>query len=267
MQGRRDPNSPENLKGFLENVSNQPFMNVKDSASSKFPVKLGQPDPEDRKFLLRSQLVNNQGMTDAGLAVAGDDYFRYKERQADMELLQRYEAWAIGQSKLDTPESREWWYRVAPWIRDKQMQVVEEQAALQKQMARIKILGPQTDDDLKLIFAYKAGLLNVSDKPLYQLADSTEKTGGRVAEFTAGRLNPWSKFFITEGVPDKIWRKDAVNGENANSVGVTKFSDPFGAPARRAIPGVVNFIPTTTALTKPAALPAGPAGALRQGHD
>lgn len=186
---------PSNVGSYLQGAANTKFVNLQDANAGKFPARLGKPDPEDRKWEIRKSIINNNGMTAAGQALAPEGFFDYLDRKSQMRLQSEYESWAFSQANLQTPEAREFWYRMMPWMKEKQFAVLEEQSNLQKTMARIKINGPESDDDLKFIFAYRNGLINVSDKPLYDLENSTT---GKDTSYKAGLFSPWRDFFITK---------------------------------------------------------------------
>lgn len=234
-----DMPGPSNVGNYLQGVANTPFINLKDSSrNGKFPARLGKPDPEDRKWEIRKSIIDAQGQTDAGMAIAPEGFFDYLDRKSQMRLQAEYEAWAFSQANLETPEAREFWYRMMPWMKEKQFMVLEEQANLQKTMARIKINGPESDDDLKFIFAYKNGLINVSDKPLYDLENSTH---GKTDTYKAGIFSPWRDFFITKPLETNA-------GDGALKV---DYNQPWGRRPRDGFPAR-DFRPTgiTDARTK-----------------
>lgn len=189
------PPTASELDSFLKGVSNTQYTQVSDRRGTKFPAKLSHPDPEDAKWNLRKEAITDGGKTPAGMAIAPDSFFDYIDRKKQNELLADYEAWVMENADLSKPETIDWWYRTVPWIRNKRLSVIEEQAELQKNIARIQVDGPKSEEDLKLIFAIKNGLINISNKPLYQLGADGDKALSN--SFRAGLFNPYSSFFIT----------------------------------------------------------------------
>lgn len=244
-----DKPGPTDVNSFLRGASNTKYTNAVDKKNGQFPVKLGAPDPEDRKWALRNKIITDQGgaqnaITNAGVAVAPESFFDYMDRKSQMDLQANYEAWAFNQATLDTPEGREWWFRMSPWLKDKQVEVLEEQANLQKQMARIKITGPQNEDDLKFIFAYNNGLINVSNKPLYELGDNTGTADkGLSQKFNAGMFNPYSKFYFKSPISATVMSK-GTNEETQTNMGQIQWNDPWKPLQNKANVPIGGFKPT-----------------------
>ena len=189
------------LEGYLSNVSNTPWVKAVDRTDTPFAVRLSGPDPEDRKWNLVGELVEKGKVKGTEMtAIAPNEWYSYMARKLDRQLLANYEGWAINQIDLSSPEKAEFWSKVVPWVREKREALLEEQAAIQKQIALIRIRGIQSEDDMKLLFAIQNKLINIAKVPLYDI-DNIANAGqiqGQVPDgvFTSGLLNPFSTFFL-----------------------------------------------------------------------
>lgn len=219
------------LNSFLSGVSGQYPVKVETRKGTQFHAHLSGPDPEDRKWnLISEKLMEKDAVTkaytgktiDGQTAIAPESWYNYMSRKVDRELLANYEGWAINQVDLSTPEAAEFWGRVLPWIREKREALLEEQANIQKQLALIKIRGVQSEEDMMLVFAVQNNMVQVSDKPLYQLDDPAAKFADKATSstFVSGLLNPWQNFFITSPLT-------RTGGNNAKTVPVYDFADPM----------------------------------------
>jgi hypothetical protein len=144
------------------------------SVRSQFPVQLGTTDPEDEKFSLRSNIVNNEGdVPGVGKAEAGDDYFNYMERKREQANMFEFMKYIMSQADLTKPEAADWWYRKFPWMQDLRIQEINRQSEIQKRLAIIQVSGPQSEDDFMLLFMNNKKLLGDVDRSVTLLNDKT----------------------------------------------------------------------------------------------
>lgn len=213
------------------------------TVSSKFPVKLGSTDPEDDKFGLRAQLVNqNDGQVPGvGLAVAGDDYFNYAQRKREEAMMYEFYQYIMSQADLSKPESAAWWFEHFPWMKDWRLEEIDRQAEVQKKLAKIQITGPQTEEDWMVLYLKQQGILGEQAKPLYQL-----DTGTYAENFKAGMYSIFSNPKNTVLVPQQPPRTGPAPGSmpSRNLAGSDTYQvnwqNPIGAQINngRNIPGL-----------------------------
>lgn len=195
--------NPASFSSQLKTLSNPAWTKVEDRAGTvKFASRLATPDSEDWKWNFRqAQIDKSTGATKAGIAEAPEEFFDYLERKKDTELYAQYQAWAIKQADMSTPESRAYWNKILSWVANKREALVDEQADIQKRLAKLKIHGIQSEDDMMFIFALNQGMINVADKALYKLDDADQSAYGDKEEnkfggkYTAGIFSPYRKFF------------------------------------------------------------------------
>lgn len=255
---------------YLKSQAKRPYNRVHDATGvggggNEFPVSLSTSDPEDAKWQFRNQAIQNakanNGNPNDPLSqmdiIAPDSYFDYMKRKSEQELLGDYEAWVYSQVDLTKPETMQFWYNAIPWLQEKRLRVIEEQAEIQKRVARLAVEGVKSEDDMKFIFALKQGLVPLSGTPLYDLnsAGANQKGVFVANDFQAGLMNPYATFFIKTPLDASLMTTD-----NQGRTALKQFSykDPvFSNVNNQGIVSGLN-LPTkfATPFTRPPAQPA-----------
>src|SRR4051812_20080151 len=151
------------------NIYQTPGQNATPGDNSWFPSRIGSTDPEDQKYMLRQQLVQNGVVPGVGTPVIGDEFFNYAKRKQDQALDFDFVTWVQKQADLTKPESAAWWFEKFPWLRDLKLEEINREAEVQKRLATISITGPQSQEDFMVLFMKNQGLLTPANVPLYQL--------------------------------------------------------------------------------------------------
>lgn len=160
---------------------------------TNYPVQLGSDDPEDRKFALQQKLVGANGVVDGiGIAQAGPDYFNYINRKMDMTSEVEYRNWLIKQANFDTPESTEYWYNMFPWIKELKESEIERVSNLQKQQAKINLVGPSSPEDWLLQYNLARGIVVIPEQPVHLLPKETSYNKNDY--YTRGMFSPMVNF-------------------------------------------------------------------------
>lgn len=159
-----------------------------------FPAQLGSTDPDDEKYALRQKIVgagrgDSAVVPGVGQAIAGEEFFDYAKRKMDQDTSFQFQTWIMEQAELDAPEKAAWWFSKFPWMRDLRYQYIDQQAELQKKMAKIAVSGAQSEEDFLILFMNERGLLKVADTPLHRLGESS--VGAKT--YQAGFFSPLSK--------------------------------------------------------------------------
>jgi len=163
-----------------------------------FPMKVGETDPRDNKYAIRKRLVGANGGTGAGqavipgvgLAIADEDFFDYAEGKEQQEMLFDFKKFVAAQADLQTPAAAAWWYENFSWLKDEKIAELDQQAELQKKLAKIQIMGPQNEEDMLTLYMVNKGLIKVTDKPLHRLGEAQDITS---TTFKQGFFNPMSQ--------------------------------------------------------------------------
>lgn len=230
--------NPKQFSNYLQKVSKGGWSKPETFNQQKFAARLAQPDPEDRKWFLRSQAIQKEdgastGKTAAGMAVAPEEFYAYLERKKDAQLYADYQAWAIKQMNTQTPEAQAYWKNILSWVSKRREEILDEQADVQKKLARIRIHGIQNEEDLQFLFALRQGLITLSNSPLYALDEATTVEKGQAPqnEYTTGMFSPYRKYFIS----DEFVKKEQIMNpadpyKNADSPDLTStgFKAKFG---------------------------------------
>lgn len=203
----------------------------------KYPVQLGSTDKDDVKFAIRQDLVGGDGIVPGvGLATAGDEFFGYAQRKQEQEMLFDFQKYLMANAQashgLDTPASAAWWFEKFPWMKEKRLELINQQAEAQKNLARINITGPQNEEDFMMLYLRQKGLLKVSDMPLHKLNEATDIVS---STFKQGFFNPLSQkkyqTMQTSRYPD--WANpitlDTVPNASATNPNRQRFQKQMGA--------------------------------------
>lgn len=180
------------------------------TVGSKFPVQLGGYNAkEDQKWALRSQLVDNQGKVDGvGMAVAGEDYFKYVGDKDEELKMNEYFSWLMQQADLSKPETAQWWYSKFPWMRQMRLDYARKQHDLSWKLAEMNVNGPQSTEDFLVLYMIQQGLLKPPTEPTYKLGDTEVNNN-----YISGLFSPTSKVFIPKPGRAVSWSNPlAVNG-------------------------------------------------------
>lgn len=176
------------------------------SDAVQFPARYFEGDADDDLQEIKNQLASARRPA----PITDSDAERVMRKQAAFEVAKQ-EEWFSDTWHTDSsnPTKQRWAQSVFPEFYDRREQVIEEQARLQLALAKIRLRGPRSREDLDLLFALDQGYLKPGDKPLYAL------TGPSTAEKDARRgiFNPRR---------NKMAEADPRPGNLANPLDFTK---------------------------------------------
>jgi len=215
-------NTSEAQKNAIENVN--------------FPVKMGTSDPDDYKYKLQAELVDDQGrVPHVGQAIAGSEYFDYAERKMEVAQQVEFEDYLMKQVDWSTPEATEYWVRMFPWMLERRLEEVNRVADLQKFKAKINIAGPQTPEDWRFMWNEQRGLISVPKTPVHLLPEDTTPNANTYAR---GMFSPMIKYIPPFKDPNPLIH---LPGHNPN----TKIS--WSAPTTYAAGSLTGSVITPPA--------------------
>ena len=202
---------------------------VKDRGNfaTNFPVQLGSSDPDDLQMDLRQQVIKENGQVDGfGTAVADDRVFSYLERKKEAQIEADYQAWLISQADFSDPARADFWNNVAPWITQLKIDEINKNAELQKRLAVLKVTGPRTEDDFKLLYMIKSKIIVPPAKPVHEMdSDTTRYTNAENAtDFVAGLFNPLTRKPNNKGFPIKELKKPTTWAQPLGAESLVGFS-------------------------------------------
>lgn len=165
-----------------------------------FPVQLGTADPDDLAMSLRSQVIDGDGkVPNMGQAIADDRVFNYLQRKKEAAIEADYRAWVMSQANFSDPAQSQWWTEKFPWIRNLKIAQIEQDADLQKRLAIIKVTGPQSEEDFKLMYELQQGYRVMPSKPVHELNEDEKWVGD--SNFVRGLFNPLTRTPTPGGFP------------------------------------------------------------------
>lgn len=211
---------------------------------SDFPVRLMKRDPHDdviaRKVTAPAALGQKM-LTDADL-----QWLQRKDLQLENLAWRRYMASMFSGASL---AERQKLLEVYPDLIREQISVIDERIDLAKRVAHIRLLGPQTEADYRLMFLIASGAIQLPQGEIYDPTSwsDTDPRGSIDAKVARGLFNP-SRYNATASSP--LHATDLMGDVLAN--GLAGASAPFGNPDRpvslgTAIPDINAFFASPSA--------------------
>lgn len=211
--------------------------------AKKFPNMIEKGDPRDDYYAFKSSLVNDNGVIPgAGLAIASDADVGYLRKKGDDSIEAAFKAFLLDQMDLSTPEKQDYWQKNFPWVFEEKIKLVEAQLDLQSKLAKLRILGPRTQEDYMLIFAIQHGYIAIPKGPVFN-PDSLEKT-----DFHRGLFNV-KKWLLTHD-SQKIAMTDPLSVSGAGSYPAVKVPYQFAMSEQTATKQWEGYEGATRDLTK-----------------
>jgi hypothetical protein len=160
-----------------------------------------------------------------------DTDLRFEKERHDLNEHANYKKWVYNFFNRADPYELRLLHQLEPDVVKSQMQLIDEQAELQRRLAKLKQRGyPESEEDMKLIYMVQSGRLKVPDKSL--LDPATYKASiqqNQLQENTNARarglfnLNSWSTTNFEANKSKQNWKTTSPL-QNWNVLG-TKRSD------------------------------------------
>lgn len=176
-QNSRIANSAAQLAGFVQQNSVEKGTVVEDRSGavySQWPVRLVTPDPYDKIASIRQQTITGGAASNAaaivpgqGVAILDDNYFNWVDRKQDQYQYAKFKSWFLAQIDLSSPEKAAYWKNMAPQIYQERRELFNKQMELTSRVAKINMLGPEDEDDYKLIWMVQNGMITLPDGPAW----------------------------------------------------------------------------------------------------
>lgn len=134
-------------------------------AASQFPARYLYPDERDKKYAMRRELNVNAGRPDP----ITDDEIDYLLDKTSAYETAEFHKWFQRLYKMDdsNPVMKKWGMELVPELWQMKEQSIEDNARLQTQLAKIKLRGVRSREDLMLMWAIAKGAIEVPDGPIY----------------------------------------------------------------------------------------------------
>lgn len=193
-----------NMAAFVERPDNKSIdeQPLRDNAvvDEQFPTDaLGQETEEDVLMTEKLQLqkefqeAGKPGVTPFGVLQAKDSDFQWLQKKREQEIEANFQAWFAQGYDRATPEQKKIARELYPEFYAQRMRYLDKQIELQRDIARIKLEGPKTKEDMILLFSIEAGFID--GEPLKHILDpeAAEKAKAKEEQqlrFRRGLLNP-----------------------------------------------------------------------------
>lgn len=140
--------------------------------ASAFPTRLYKRDKSDDIKDLKSQLVQasgGNGNGPFGQIMMTDDDVKWIQRKRDMQQRAHFELWLSKTFDLSNPVHVQMLERVYPEYFSRRLAKLEEDAELQKRLAKMRIHNGAVDkEDMMLLYAIQSGQVKVPNAPLWR---------------------------------------------------------------------------------------------------
>lgn len=163
---------------------------AKPQRENEFPVRINKPNRQrDTRLRLKAQYEAQRragGGLDIGKAELNDgDLSAFSDIEKQKQIV-GFDSWMSSYLNMSDPATAKLVDDIMPEYWEKRMEVIENQAELQKNIALIRLRGPQTKKDFMIVYMLQTGQL-----PLPQGAVFEPKTWSYDNKnFNRGLLNP-----------------------------------------------------------------------------
>lgn len=150
-------------------------------AAEEFPARYLYPDERDKKYAIRRQL-NDAARPDP----ITDDEIDYLLDKTSAYETAEFHKWFQRLYKMDdsNPVMKKWGMEMVPELWQMKEQSIEDNARLQTQLAKIRLRGVRSREDLTLMWAIAKGAIHIPSGPIYAPQAET------FAESKRGVFNP-----------------------------------------------------------------------------
>lgn len=169
-QGRRIIKEVEDYEAKFDLGQRLPDAEVEGSpagigAASQFPARYLYPDERDKKYAMRRELNVNAGRPDP----ITDDEIDYLLDKTSAYETAEFHKWFQRLYKMDdsNPVMKKWGMELVPELWQMKEQSIEDNARLQTQLAKIKLRGVRSREDLMLMWAIAKGAITVPEGPIW----------------------------------------------------------------------------------------------------
>jgi hypothetical protein len=136
------------------------------SEAAQFPARYIEPDERDDYMYVKDKLAS----TARPAPVTDEDVSSILRKRAQFEVAKQEDwfqnSWSFNSSD---PNKQRWAQTVFPEYFARREQVIDEQTVLQNQLAKIKLRGPRSREDIDLLYAIDMGLVDPSNTAIWNL--------------------------------------------------------------------------------------------------
>jgi hypothetical protein len=169
----------------LPDRNNEGRANQGGSEAASFPARYLQPDDRDDYMQIKGELAG----PGRPAPVTDEDVSAVLRKRAAFEVAKQ-EDWFQNSWKFNSsdPNKQRWAQSVFPEYFARREQVIDEQTLLQNQLAKIKLRGPRSREDLDLLYAIDMGLVNPDERAIWNIQGDTMANPRRRGVFSPRRV-------------------------------------------------------------------------------
>jgi hypothetical protein len=181
---------------------------------NKFPVRLSYRDDYDTKANMKARLINEQGVVPGmGYATVTDEDLEHLERKRQALQYEDMYKFIDNYFPMTDPAVAKLVSGWMPEYYDRREQEIDKVAKLQADVAKLRLRGPSSREDLMTLYLLNSGALELTKGPIY----APEKWHGSDFPddgFQRGLFNP--KRMFASKIPDPSRRHDPLQGGAQN---------------------------------------------------
>ena len=138
-------------------------------AAAQFPARYLYPDERDKKYMMRRALNTADASRPDPIT---DDEIDYLLDKTSAYETAEFHKWFSRLYRMDdsNPVMKKWGMELVPELWQMKEQSIEDNARLQTQLAKIKLRGVRSREDLMLMWAIAKGAIQVPTGPIYDPA-------------------------------------------------------------------------------------------------
>lgn len=136
------------------------------SEAAQFPARYFEPDDRDDYMFIKDRLASDRRPA----PVTDEDISAILRKRAANEVAKQenwfQNTWSFNSSD---PNKQRWAQSVFPEYFARREQVIDEQTLLQNQLAKIKLRGPRSREDIDLLYGIQMGVIQPGDRAIWDL--------------------------------------------------------------------------------------------------
>ena len=155
---------------------------------------LTKEDPRDAVMTAKQELsANTPGYTPFGQLIAKDSDFEWLRSKREAEAEANFQQWFASNFDRASPEQKELARSLWPDFYQQRLNLLEKEINLQRRIARLKVTGIQTKEDLLLQYALESGFIDgdgLNNILHPEKVRNRQEDAQRQARFVRGLFNP-----------------------------------------------------------------------------
>lgn len=133
--------------------------------SGPLPMRYQDTSAIDRKFQMKQQVAEFYGPR--GVIPVGAEEVDFVANKERLVQLMKFDRYFLNRFKFSNPHDLRMAQQMYPELFEMQLQTIREKAELQVELAKIKLLGPKTKEDIHLQYLVESGTIEVPNESVH----------------------------------------------------------------------------------------------------